>query len=219
MRHRSVSVRQRSLLTIVVVLSTVLLLNWLLPHFEPNWWLQPTTELWQCHTTVIRTEHGLSEGFVGYAGKVQGQLWLYSTTVIREVVCHTTEQLLQQQMSLDLQYRDVYLNVSHHDVAGEVERLLVLYPLSQSYPVWHYQSEELVFQLRPVLLRRLDRHGLTQESPLVFDRDDWPHWFVWLSLKLSLVLLTMGMFYSVRYVWQQHQKVTEPQELIDCSQW
>lgn len=214
MRHRSSRQRHAAILITIVLL--LLLLNWLVPYFDAHWWLQPTTQQWQCHTATIRIEHGLSEGFIGYAGHKQGQLWLYSTTVVREVVCRQPTEV--DTPELDLQYRDLYLNVTHHDVEGEVQRLQVLYPSSQQYKMWRYQSEELVFQLRPALLHKLDRHSFSTE-PLLLDRNDWSHWYFWLCLKLLLLCLVLSLFAIGRWIWQHQQKSTVDQELIDCSQW
>ncbi len=174
-------------------LTLLVLLQLVPPHFDAAWWLRPLSAQWQCQTAEpVRMEHGLAEGFIGYAGRPQGPIWLYSTTVVRDVVCRRDNEELQ------LHYRDLYLNVSHHDVAGEAARLQVLFPLHQAYTAWRYDLRAPLFAWQPRVALQLDRHGLAMD-PLLVDETDWVHWALWLWLKLTMLAMATGLTAAVRY--------------------
>ena len=183
-----------------------------LPLFQVRWLVWPDAEaaLHRCHTAEVRVEHGISEGFVGYAGHPQGPLFLYSTTVVREVVCaRATEELT-------LHYRDLYLNITHHDVASEVARLEVLYPRAQAYQAWRYDPHLPIFLLQH---QSLDRYGFTLQ-PIELDPLVWTHSALYWALKLHAALLAALLLWLGRTVRARYTPNTAlTLDSVDCATW
>lgn len=205
MIHRSShSSRRRTLATVCCWLVSLALLNQL-SLFSVQWWLEPdsTAAAHACQTVDVRVEHGLETGFVGYAQHTQGRLYLYSTIVVRETQCHPLGLSQQQaaEHSITLQYRDVYLNVTHQDVDHEAARLRVLYPPGQSYHAWRYQRVLTLFHFQA---QQLDAHGFVLQ-PLRLDQGGG--WFLtllyWL-LKLTACALASAAVFGALHWWTQH---------------
>ena len=182
-----------------------------LPFFHTGWLLSPPEQPYSCQTVALRAEHGISEGFVGYAGQPQGPLWLYSTTLVRETVCSDAAGAEQT-----LLYRDVWLNISHHDVDRELERLRVLWPPGQAYRAWRYDPTALIFSLQHY---PLDRHGFALE-PFVLDEAARSNTALHWTLKLHQLALAAALWWLARAAWVRWRHRRAPlMDSVDCSQW
>jgi hypothetical protein len=179
-----------SWLFIVLVLNQLSFLN-------VQWWLEPDHEeaAHLCHTVDIRVEHGLEQGFIGYAQHTQGRLFLYSTIVVRETLCQLKFTILPAN-ELNLHYRDVYLNVTHRDVTLEAERLKILYPQGESYNTWRYQRSEAIFQFQPY---SVDVHGFVLHPLKLEVNGGFVGVFYWLLKFISCVMSTIVLYIALHY--------------------
>ena len=151
----------------------------------------------ECETLNITVEHGLTQGFIGYAGTEQAKLFLYSTELVREVRCQrvvAATAVAEGEEAFVLHYRDVFLNISHHDVDAEAALLHQRFPLHKTFRVWRYYAP----------LGGQDQHHF-HDSPR--ENNDDTILYVLMCFLRSLLAITIVFpiwYYRSRGLWRNY---------------
>jgi hypothetical protein len=169
-----------------------LLIGMWLPAFDYHRHLLPEPDVaaHSCKTLVLKSEHSLVEAALVVTDLQPLPVRLYATTLVRDATCKG-----QDNIALNLSYRDVYLNVSLLDVESELEKLRARFPAGKTYQAWFYDLQQYKNLLEPE--DALDRYGLA-ERPLEIYRD-YRHAQIQAKLELcaSAILLTLLIYFLV----------------------
>lgn len=175
----------RNILLLFVIVYIVL---GLLPAFDYHRLLLPDENdaLMHCKLVAITTENNITEIEIGHVLLSDNtKLYLYTTTILREMSCHSTDSEPEPYL-----YRDIYLNISHIDINREISRMRETHV--EEKELWLYDSSN-TYLLRGFTL---DRFGF---SPVPIDpyRDFWTAFVVVKLFLLIPTIILLTLIYSL----------------------
>jgi hypothetical protein len=179
--------RQQNILIFIVIYTALSLL----PFFDYNQLLLPHANdvAMMCHLVDIGTQHNITETSVGYLMYDEIKLFLYTTTIIRQMSCHY--RFTGDESPRLFIYSDIYLNVTHTDL----NRIIAETRASMTNPkeLWLYDENDI----NAHLLRdtELDRFGFAV-APADREKDFWN---IFLIVKF-LLLFPTGILVSCLYL-------------------
>lgn len=186
-----------------------------LPAFDYHRFLLPPPDdvAMLCRLQNITRDETLGElpdGHIITMKENQVRIFLYATNIRKDVECRS----LKSGANKTFTYHNVYLNLLHTDIDGEVERMRERYSFPRKK--WFYDREEYDHLLGKE--NGLDRHGLREEPIDIYKKSHyWPSLIVVKIGALLLALLLTVILYKVFISWRRrYPNCPTTYHLPDC---
>lgn len=144
-----------------------------------------------CRLNDISTLHNITEVSIGYLLRDEIKLFLYTTTIIREVVCRYRFVDVDDADDHLFIYSDVYLNITHTDIDTVMREMR----RTEEKELWLYDVSN-TYLLRDT---EVDRYGFATKPVDIYKN----FWSVYLTVKFLLlipsVILTSCLYVVLQY--------------------